>query len=421
MAGGTPLYAYSLEQLEKSADACLAFPNAFGLTVRYAMKACPNSSILRFFSSKGIHVDASSGYEVRRALAAGIPPSHISLSSQEMPSDFAELVDLGIQFNACSLHQLESYGRHYAGKSQKVGIRINPGVGSGGFSASTTAFSKTNVGGPSSSFGIWHESLPQMKEIVDRYGLVVERIHTHIGSGSDPAVWQQVASKTLSFCFAFAETVKACNLGGGFKVGRNEGEVTTDLQQIGQPVKTAFEDYASRTGKQLRLEIEPGTYLMAMSGALVSTVQDKVSTGSQGHIFLKLDAGMTDVLRPSLYGAIHPMTVLPGSGRTDDVGSEQESVVVVGHCCESGDLMTPEPGQPEALAERLVRKASIGDVLVMDGSGAYCSGMSSKNYNSFPEAPEVLLDKSGKAHLIRKRQALEQIYQNEVSIDASVF
>jgi diaminopimelate decarboxylase len=420
-AGGTPLYAYSLEQLERSADACLAFPNAYGLTVRYAMKACPNSSILRYFSSRGIHVDASSGYEVRRALAAGIPPSHVSLSSQEMPADFDELVDLGVQLNACSLHQLEAFGRRYEGASQRVGIRINPGVGSGGFSASTTAFSKTNVGGPSSSFGIWHESLPRVKEIVERYGLVVERVHTHIGSGSDPGVWQQVASRTLSFCEAFRDTVAACNLGGGFKVGRNEGEVTTDLQQIGRPVRAAFEDYASRTGKQLRLEIEPGTYLMAMAGALVSTVQDKVSTGSQGHVFLKLDAGMTDVLRPSLYGAIHPITVLPGSGKTDDVGSEQESVVVVGHCCESGDLMTPEPGQPEALAERLVRKASIGDVLVMDGSGAYCSGMSSKNYNSFPEAPEVLLDKSGAAHLIRKRQALEQIYQNEVPVDASVF
>jgi diaminopimelate decarboxylase len=421
VAGGTPLYAYSLEQLERSADACLAFPNAYGLTVRYAMKACPNSSILKFFSSKGVHVDASSGYEARRAMVAGIPPSHISLSSQELPADFAELVDLGVQLNACSLSQLRRFGERYAGKSQKVGIRINPGVGSGGFSASTTAFSKTNVGGPSSSFGIWHESLPEVSELVSQYGLVVERIHTHIGSGSDPNVWQQVASKTLSFCEAFQETVAACNLGGGFKVGRNEGEVTTDLQEIGGPVRAAFEDYAARTGKQLRLEIEPGTYLMALSGALVSTIQDKVSTGSSGHVFLKLDAGMTDVLRPSLYGAIHPMTVLPGSGSTSDVGSEQESVVVVGHCCESGDLMTPEPGQPESLAERLVRKASIGDILVMDGSGAYCSGMSSKNYNSFPEAPEVLLDKSGKAHLIRKRQALEQIYQNEVSVDTNVF
>ena len=100
VAGGTPLYAYSLEKLEESANNCLAFPNAFGLTVRYAAKACPNSSILKFFSNKGIHMDCSSGYEVRRAMAAGIPAEHISLSSQELPHDFADLMDMGVKVNA---------------------------------------------------------------------------------------------------------------------------------------------------------------------------------------------------------------------------------------------------------------------------------------------------------------------------------
>merc|ERR1712003_284798 len=144
---------------------------------------------------------------------------------------------------------------------------------------------------------------------------------------------------------------------------------------------------------------------MGMAGALVSTIQDKVfTTGDSGHIFLKLDSGMTDVLRPSLYGAIHPMTILPGTGKTEDIGSETEDVIVVGHCCESGDLMTPKPGEPEDLAERCLRKAEIGDLLVMDGSGAYCAGMSTKNYNSFPEAPEVMVDFEGKPHIIRHRQ-----------------
>jgi diaminopimelate decarboxylase len=172
----------------------------------------------------------------------------------------------------------------------------------------------------------------------------------------------------------------------------------------------------------LKLEIEPGTYLVAMGGALVSTIQDKVlTTGESGHTFLKLDAGMTDVLRPSLYGAIHPMTILPGSGKSADIGSETEEVVVVGHCCESGDLMTPKPGAPEELAERNLRKAEIGDILVMDGSGAYCAGMSTKNYNSFPEAPEVLVDREGKVHVVRKRQPQEEIYQHEVDVSDSIF
>lgn len=417
VAGASPCYAYSLDKLNENADKCLAFPSAYGLTVRYAMKACPNGTILKLFNKKGIHIDASSGYEVRRAMESGIPAENISLSTQELPSDFAEFMDMGVKVNACSVSQLERIGQHYDGKGQKVGVRVNPGVGSGGFSASTTGFSKTNVGGPSSSFGIWHELVEDgtVPSIVEKYGLHVERIHTHIGSGSDPAIWQSVATKSLSFCKMF-DTVESLNLGGGYKVGRNPGEPTTDLQEIGEPVADAFRAFAEENGRELKLEIEPGTYLVAMAGALVSTVQDKVfTTGEGSHTYLKLDSGMTDVLRPSLYGAIHPMTLFPGSGNSADVGSETESTVVVGHCCESGDLMTPESGEPESLAERELRKAEIGDILVMDGSGAYCSGMSTKNYNSFPEAPEVMVDSSDNAHLIRKKQTMQQIWQNEVT------
>lgn len=354
-----------------------------------------------------------------------------------------------------SISQLERFGQAFANTSQKVGIRINPGVGSGGFSSSATGFSKTNVGGPASSFGIWHELVSDgtVPSIVEKYGLEVERIHTHIGSGSDPAIWQSVAKTSLSFC-ALWDSVTTLNLGGGYKVGRNAGEKTTDLKEIGAPVADAFRDFAKEHGRELKMEIEPGTYLVANAGALVTTIQDKVcakytaievlsnvlnshcmlyyctqllqvstksSSGDAGHIFLKMDAGMTDVLRPSLYGAIHPITILPASGKSSDVGTSMESVVVVGHCCESGDLMTPKPGEPEALAERTLRTAQIGDIAVMDGSGAYCAGMSTKNYNSFPEAPEVLVDLGGNVHLIRKRQSLKQIYENECDVEAGLF
>lgn len=286
VAGGTPLYAYSAETLTKNADDCLAFPNAYGLTVRYAMKACPNGAILKLFNKKGIHIDASSGFEVKRAMMNGIPAENISLSTQELPANFSELIDLGVKVNACSISQLERIGEHYSGKGQKVGVRVNPGVGSGGFSSSATGFSKTNVGGPASSFGIWHELVEDgtVPSIVEKYGLEVERIHTHIGSGSDPAIWQSVASKSLSFCKIWP-SVTALNLGGGYKVGRNEGEPSTDLQEIGKPVEEVFKQFAAENdGRELHLEIEPGTYLVAMAGALVSSVQDKViTTGDEGH------------------------------------------------------------------------------------------------------------------------------------------
>ncbi|MBO6102264.1 MAG: hypothetical protein J6P03_03310, partial [Opitutales bacterium] len=125
--------------------------------------------------------------------------------------------------------------------------------------------------------------------------------------------------------------------------------------------------------------------------------------------FLKLDSGMTEVLRPALYGAQHPVVVIPQKPT-----SETQEYIVSGHCCESGDILTPEPNNPEGLAPRLMLRAERGDLCVVEGAGAYCSSMSAKNYNSYPEAPEVMLEGDGSFRLIRRRQTLEQMLQNEV-------
>jgi diaminopimelate decarboxylase len=129
-----------------------------------------------------------------------------------------------------------------------------------------------NVGGPSSSFGIWHEQKDQVKAIVAKYGLKVIRIHTHIGSGSDPVVWQSVTGLSLGLVEEFPDAV-ALNLGGGYKVGRMSYETSTDLLKVGAPVKKEFEDFAVRTGRKLKLEIEPGTFLVANAGTLLCSVQ----------------------------------------------------------------------------------------------------------------------------------------------------
>ena len=184
----TPCYVYDEASLERQARAALAFPNVFGLTVRYAMKAASNAAILKIFNSLGIQIDASSSHEAKRAMRAGIPPEHISLSSQQAPENLDELIALGVKYNACSLFQLENFGKCAPGES--VGVRINPGLGSGGTN-------RTNVGGPASSFGIWHEYIDKAKDIAKKYSLKIVRIHTHIGSGSDPLVWQKVAEMSL--------------------------------------------------------------------------------------------------------------------------------------------------------------------------------------------------------------------------------
>ena len=367
---GTPVYVYDKEALLKNAA-----------------------------DAVGLLIDASSGYEVWRALAAGISAKNISLSAQELPDDFAKLYEIGIEINACSLNQLERFGQAFPGC--EIGLRFNPGKGSGGNN-------RTNVGGLSSSFGIWYEYINEVKDLIDRYKLKAIRVHTHIGSGSDPAVWQKVSEMSLNIVRQLPGVV-TLNLGGGYKVARMADETGTDLQECGAPVAQKFRDFAKETGREIHLEIEPGTFLVANAGSLLCKVQDIVSTGEDGYTFLKLNSGMTEILRPSLYGAQHPIYILQSQP-----SKELREYMVVGHCCESGDILTPAPGDPELLAPRKLPATNIGDLCVIDGAGAYCSAMAAKHYNSYPEAAEVLLDEAKVPHLIRKRQQPEELWANEV-------
>jgi diaminopimelate decarboxylase len=393
---GTPCYVYDAASLDAAAKRALGFPNAFGLTVRYAMKANPNAAVLRRFLALGLDVEASSDHEVERALRAGAPPERIQLTSQMPSRSLRAIVERGVLYNACSLHQLDEYGKAFPGRD--VCVRMNPGLGSG-------STNRTNTGGPGSSFGIWHERLDDVRALADRHGLHVRRLHTHIGSGTDPLVWQRVARLTLDLAAALPE-VTTVNLGGGFKVARVPSEKGTDLEECGAPVKAEFVRFREQHGRALHLEIEPGTYLVANAGAVVATCIDVVDTGAGGYTFAKLDTGMTEVTRPSLYGAQHPIDVLAEAPPAD--------VVFCGPCCEYGDVLTPAPGDPEALAPRHVPRPSIGDVVIVGGAGAYCAAMSTINYNSYPQAPEVMLEPDGTLTLLRKRQSFDQMLANEV-------
>jgi len=393
---GTPCYVYDRATLEAAARRALAFPAPFGFTLRYAMKANPSRGILTLFRDLGLHIDASSDHEVERALRAGFAPHAIQLTSPMPSPRLAQHVARGVLFNACSLHQLELFAEVAPGR--ELAVRMNPGLGSG-------STNRTNTGGPASSFGIWHEYLEDVKKTATRHGLIIRTLHSHIGSGTDPEVWKRVARMTLDLAAELPD-VTAVNLGGGFKVGRMPEESTTDLGDVGVHVRDELLDFERRHGRALRLEIEPGTYLVAQAGAVVATCIDVVDTGRDGYCFAKLDTGMTEVTRPSLYGAQHPIDVL-ASGR------EPAEVIFVGPCCESGDILTPAPGDPEALAPRWVPRPRIGDLVVVGGAGAYCAAMSTINYNSYPQAPEVMLEPDGMLRLLRRRQSLEQIWANE--------
>ncbi len=385
---GTPCYVYDRAGLEATARRALAFAAPYGFTLRYAMKANPSRGILTLFRELGLHIDASSDWEVERAIAAGFAPSQIQLTSQMPSRRVKEHVARGVLLNACSLHQLELFGQTAPGHA--IAVRMNPGLGSG-------STKRTNTGGPASSFGIWHEYLDRVKAIASKYGLLIRTLHSHIGSGTDPEVWKRVTRMTLDLAAQMPD-VRAVNLGGGLKVSRMPHEESVNLEEVGWHVRTELEGFKERDGRALHL---------ANAGAVVATCVDVVDTGRDGYLFAKLDTGMPEVARPAMYGAQHPIDVVATNRATADV-------IFVGPCCESGDILTPAPGDPEGLAPRTVPRPDIGDLVIVGGAGAYCAGMAMINYNSYPQAPEVMLEPDGSLRLLRKRQVPEQVIANEL-------
>ena len=252
----------------------------------------------------------------------------------------------------------------------------------------------------------------------------MRKIHSHIGAGSDPTYWLKSEQYLLDLIETSFPDVEILNLGGGFKVARGDSDkIPGDVRDMAKQAIQLVADFNKRTGRNLRVEIEPGSFLVANSGLLLAEVIDVMTTISpkhetgEGHNFIKLNTGLNDVTRPALYGAQHSIRFLTTKKETPTTSQEeQDSYVIVGHCCESGDLITCSPGDSNELREIKVSKslAVPGTYAILKGTGAYCSAMSLKNYNSFPEASEVLVRADGTVHLIRKRQAFEQIAENEI-------
>lgn len=391
---GTPLYVYSQEEIVKNVKEVIKFPTPFGLTPRYAMKACSTAAILLLLQEEGMWFDASSGFEAERAIMVGIEGYKISIASQQFPKNIKYLIEQGVQFTACSLNQLKQYGIVFP--RSNVALRINFGIGSG-------HHAKTNVGGPASSFGVWIDAIDNAIEIAELYQLRITKLHSHIGSGAESELWLAASRAALSVLDKFPD-VDTLNLGGGFKVKRYSNDTPDDLQKIGEDISQLLLEFHSKSGRKIKLEIEPGAYIIATAGNLLSTIDDITSTSH--YTFLKLDTGMTEILRPCLYGSQHEIYNLTSTSATNEL------YTIVGHCCESSDLLTTAPGFPDTIQPRSLPHSSIGDCILIEGTGAYCSSMSARNYNSYPVTAEVIL--KPEATLIRRRQSMVQVIDNEL-------
>jgi len=392
---GTPIFVYDAEVVVERIADLHGFDH-----VRYAQKACSNLAILDLVRRRGVLVDAVSAGEIHRALAAGYvaegDPPPIVYCADVFDRESLELVlAKGIHVNCGSPDMIDQYGSRAPGR--EITLRINPGFGHG-------HSRKTNTGGEQSKHGIWHEQLHDCLVDAEHYGLSVTGLHMHIGSGTDLEHLARVCDAMEKAAWEAGRAVTSISAGGGLPTPYRPGEPRVDVDAYFRLWDDTRKRLEARFGHSVRLEIEPGRYLTAESGFLVAEI--RAVKRQAGNTFYLVDAGFNNLARPILYGAYHPMSIVPADG---DANRPEIDAIVGGPLCESGDLFTQEEGG--VVVSRRLPLAGVGDLLVIECAGAYGSVMSS-NYNSKPMAAEVLV-RAGEAHLVRRRQPYDAMLAGE--------
>ncbi|MCU6216028.1 diaminopimelate decarboxylase [Enterobacter bugandensis] len=395
---GCPVWVYDAQIVREKIAALHQFD-----VVRFAQKACSNIHILRLMREQGVKVDSVSLGEIERALAAGFDPKtdpDAIVFTADVIDDatLARVHELQVPVNAGSVDMLEQLGQVSPG--HRVWLRVNPGFGHG-------HSQKTNTGGENSKHGIWYADMPAALEVLQRYSLKLVGIHMHIGSGVDYGHLEQVCGAMVRQVVEFGQDLEAISAGGGLSIPYREGEEAIDTDHYYGLWSAARDQIAAHLGHAVKLEIEPGRFLVAEAGVLVAQVRSVKEMGSRH--FVLIDAGFNDLMRPSMYGSYHHITALAADGR-DLTQAPRVETVVAGPLCESGDVFTQQEGGK--VETRALPEVKPGDYLVLHDTGAYGASMSS-NYNSRPLLPEVLFD-NGKARLIRRRQTIQELLALEL-------
>jgi diaminopimelate decarboxylase len=389
---GTPLYVYHVDVIRQRVADLSGFD-----VIRYAMKANSNIHLLKWMRNLGVTVDTVSAGEVQRALAANFAEIEIVFTADLFDRFILDLLRVHeIHVNLGSPDMIEQYAALRPGN--EVTLRVNPGFGHG-------HDRKVSTGGEESKHGIWHEQLPEIKDRIAKAGLKVTGIHMHIGSGSDFDHLSRIRRSLSNATKVFGETVTTISTGGGLPTPYRPEDPPFDVGHfVGdwQQTKTELE---SALGRQLTLEVEPGRYLVAESGMLLTEVRGTKTSGGINYILV--DAGFDNLVRPALYGAYHHISI---------VGRDEEPTmpgVVAGPLCESADVFTQTKGG--FIDPRPLPGAQIGDLMCIHDVGAYACSMASI-YNSRLLAAEVLVEGEA-AQLIRRRQTYDDQILQEMKID----
>lgn len=387
---GSPVYVYDANkissQYERLTKAFAAVPS---LRINYAMKALSNVSILKLMRKLGAGLDTVSIQEVKLGLHAGFAPEQIIFTPNGVSmEEIEEAASLGVQLNIDNLSILEQFGSKHP--QVPVCIRINPHVMAGGNS-------NISVGHIDSKFGISIHQIPHILRIVENTKMHINGIHMHTGSDIlDIDVFLYAAEILFDTAKHFRE-LKFIDFGSGFKVPYKEGDIQTDIEELGERLSQRFLEFCKLYGRNLTLAFEPGKFLVSEAGFFLVKVNVVKQTTST--VFAQIDSGFNHLIRPMFYGATHFIENI------SNPEGKKRFYSVVGYICETDTFAS----------NRQIAEISEGDILCFRNAGAYCYTMAS-NYNSRPRPAEVLwID--GQAKLIRKAETFEDLLRNQVEID----
>ena len=381
---GTPVYVYDFtvieERIRELKEKIGVYKNTEFL---YAIKANYNPHLVKEIINLGFGIDAVSLEEVKIGLACGAKKENIMFTGNNMTDEeMNEVHNLGVLLNIGSLSRLEKFGAKYPGAN--VCLRFNPNIGAASHESNIT-------GGPNSKFGISFKDVLKTIAIAKKYDLNIIGIHQHIGSG-----WLRTYEPILALDVILQIAKQIPNLefidvGGGFGVPYQEDEKRLDIKKLGQEINKKFTKFCSKYGSDLKLRFEPGRYVVAESGRLLTTVNTIKESISSKKI-VGTDTGMNHLVRVAMYGSYHPIQNI---SHPDGIKKEYD---ITGNICECADFFARDRKLPEIIE---------GDVLSIDIAGAYGFCMAS-NYQFRPLPAEILV-KDDKIKVIKKRQTFEDI------------
>ena len=386
---GAPVYVYDAHKIISQFQ---RLTNAFGsvprLKLNYAAKALSNLAILKLMNSLGSGLDTVSIQEVKLGLLAGFKPEDIIFTPNGVSlEEIEEAAALGVQINIDNLSILEQFGSKHP--DIPVCIRINPHVMAGGNT-------NISVGHIDSKFGISIHQIPHLLRIVELTKMHINGIHMHTGSDILDIDVFLYASEILFETASHFKELEFIDFGSGFKVPYKQGDIETNIEELGNKLGSRFNEFCKEYGRELILAFEPGKFLVSEAGMFLAKVNVVKQTTST--VFAGIDSGFNHLIRPMLYGANHQI-----SNISNPQGRERY-YSVVGYICETDTFGN----------NRRINEISEGDILCFSNAGAYCFTMAS-NYNSRYRPAEVLWY-NGKAVLIRKRENFDDLIANQEDV-----